>query len=424
MQRKQLADGVMLTDIPAERFKTGRITLNFILPSQRSTATAAALLPLVLERSCAAWPDMTEFSKVLAKLYGASLSAESAVYGNRRVISVSISGIKDCYALDGEALSQEYARVLFEVAFRPHFTDGVFDEEALEIEKQKLREALENEINEKRTYCIRQAKRRFFGDSPNGVEKNGYLDEVDGITAQQLTAFYHEMIRSAVIEIMVIGADAAQVGESIAVQLSQVERAPSLPEAPSAMPRTAPLVIKEPMDTVQGKLCLLFTTDAIFNEADEAKLRLATAIYGSLPTSRLFMNVREKQSLCYYCVAGYAPMSGMFMVDSGIEHQNAEKAKDAILAELEALCKVPVPETELEEAKLALCSAMTGVGDSLNGLENWYFGGILKGRIRTPEEAKARIQQISAADIQEMLSHLSLSVAYFLTKEEPTHDAN
>ncbi|MEG1932207.1 MAG: pitrilysin family protein, partial [Pygmaiobacter sp.] len=416
MHRTELAEGVMLTHIPADKFKTGRITINFILPATRKTATVAALLPLLLERSCAEWPDMTAFSKKLAQLYGAALSAENAVQGTRRVLSVSISGIKDRYALTGEALSAEYTRVLFEVAFRPHFVNGVFDPETLEIEKQKLREALENEINEKRTYCIRQAKRKFFGDSPNGVEKNGYLEEVDGITSEEVTAFYHEMIRTATIELMVIGADAAAVGASFTERFCTQNRAPQAPPALFAMPRTEELVTEEPLDTVQGKLCMLYTTGELLTEEDFLKMRLAAAILGALPTSRLFMNVREKQSLCYYCAAGYSSLTGMFMVDSGVEHCNAQRTKAAIQQELQTLCTELVGEEELADAKRALTSALAGVEDSLYGIENWYFGNIMRGITEAPCETAQRIERVTAEDVRSALQRLSLSVTYCLTK--------
>lgn len=423
MQREQLAPGVCLTALEADKFKTARITLNFILPSVRSQATCAALLPLMLERSCAAWPDMTDFSKKLAGLYGASLSAESTVQGTRRVISVSICGIRDRFALAGEVLSAEYANVLFETAFAPFFTDGVFDPETLEIEKQKLQEVLENEINEKRAYCLRQARRRFFGDSAAGVEKNGYLEEIDSITPAELTAFYHEMVRTAVLEVLTIGADSAAVAERLQKQLAQVKRAPAqLPEF-CAMPAVqAPVRAAEPLDMVQGKLCLLFTTGRILSEEEYADMRVAAAIYGSLPTSRLFMNVREKQSLCYYCAAGYSAVNGMLTVDSGVEHANAQKAEDAILAELAALQQTAVEEKELDDAKRALTGALSGVEDSLYGIEMWYFGGILRGNIQTPEQVARRIDAVSAQGVRAALASLRLSVVYLLTKEETAHD--
>lgn len=423
MQRKMLAPGVWLSAIEADRFKTARITVNFIFPSEKQTATCAALLPLLLERSCAAWPDMTQFSRKLAGLYGASLSSDTMVQGTARVLSVNITGIRDRYALGGESLSAEYARVLFETAFAPAFVDGVFAASAVAVEKQKLREVLETEINDKRSYCVRQAKRRFFGSAPAGVEKNGYLDEVDSITPAQLTAFYHEMIRTAGIELMVIGADADTVANELTKRLATMQRAPAVLAAFEAMAPQTPVRETEHIDTVQGKVCLLFTTGHILSEEEYAAMRLGAAIFGSLPTSRLFTNVREKQSLCYYCAAAYSQVNGMLSVDSGVEHKNAEKTIKAVLQELAALQNEGAGETELADAKRAIIGALDAVEDSLSGIEMWYLGAILRGHIVTPQQVAQALLPVTAEQVQKVLSLLSLSVVYTIGKGGAAHEA-
>lgn len=423
MQRKQLADGVFLCTVKAERFKTARITVNFIMPSCRKTATCAALLPLLLERCCAAWPDMTAFSRKLAQLYGASLSADTTVQGTARVLSVNITGIRDEYALNHENLSAEYAKVLFETVFAPNFVNGVFEQDAVKIEKQKLAEVLQTEINDKRVYCVRQAKRSFFGDAPAGVEKNGYLDELDAITPQTLTDYYHEMIRTARIELMSIGGHGADVAALLQERLRQVRRAPAALLPFEAMPVCETMEKQESLDTVQGKVCLLFTAGRILSEEEYAAMRLGAAVFGSLPTSRLFTNVREKQSLCYYCAAVFSQVNGMLSVDSGVEHQNAVKTKNAVLHELAELQEHGPTKKELADAKRALGSALDGVEDSLAGIEMWYLGCILRGHIAAPAEVAAALMPVSAEQVRQVLRLLRLSVVYTITKGGAQNEA-
>ena len=47
--------------------------------------------------------------------------------------------------------------------------------------------------------------------------------------------------------------------------------------------------------------------------------RLMAALFGGTPNSKLFLNVREKLSLCYYCSASYNSMKGIMLVQSGVE---------------------------------------------------------------------------------------------------------
>ena len=169
MRRTTIAPGVHLSWDPAPKFNRCRISLHFAFPAKRETATAHALLPLVMERGYADCPDMTQMTKKLARLYGADLTVDARPLGANHNLCVSATGIKNHFALEGEDLTAEYAALALGTAFHPAFVDGQFDPEAVAIEKQMLRRALEDEVNEKRIYCQRQANREFFGDSPAGI---------------------------------------------------------------------------------------------------------------------------------------------------------------------------------------------------------------------------------------------------------------
>ena len=184
MRRSQIAPGVHLSYDAAQKFNRCRISIHFAFPARRETATAHALLPLVMERGYADCPDMTQMTKKLARLYGADLTVDARPMGCSHNLCVSITGIKDQFALEGEKLTQEYAALALGTAFHPYFVGSTFDPEAVGIEKQMLRKALEDEVNDKRLYCQRQANREFFGDSPAGVRQEGYLEEVDGLTPE------------------------------------------------------------------------------------------------------------------------------------------------------------------------------------------------------------------------------------------------
>ena len=412
MNRHELAKGVYLNTLSGEKYKRTRLSLHFITKSQKETATAHALLPLMMERGYEACPDMTELSKKLAKLYGAHLSIGTSVSGENRILSLTVSGIKDKYALEGEKLSEEYMNILFGVAFQPVLENGVFKEKELEIEKQKLKEIIQSEINEKRAYCIRQAQRTFFeGSDALGIEKDGYLEEIDGITAKQLYEVYQDMIQTAQMEIFVIGADNLEINMA-----ATAERPVHNVVKGSYVPKVETKAVIEEMDTVQGKVCLLFTTGRELTIEEKMVLRLAVTIFGASPISRLFMNVREKQSLCYYCAAGVLTSVSSVRVDSGVEHENAEKTINAVLYELDELVKDGPTEEELIAAKKSILNSLNALEDSAGATESWYFSSNVFEECKTPQETIKQIETITKEQIQEILSLLSLSVQYTLAK--------
>ena len=422
MKRENLAPGVFLNTLDAQKFNRCRITIRFQYPACRETATASAVLPLVLERCCADYPDMTLLSRRLAKLYGADLSVDNSTNGANRVLTVSVTGIKDEFALEGEDLTAEYADLVFGVAFRPYLVNGRFDEEALAIERGKLRQQLQAEVNDKRLYCVRQARRRFFGDSLAGVERDGYLEEVDGVTPQLLTQAYEEMLCRASIEVTAIGAKDETVRRLLLAALEGRRRDWQAPLPGLFMPRRQPDHQVETMDMVQAKLCLLFTAGRCTGAQEIAASRLAMALYGGSVTSRLFLNVREKQSLCYYCSSSYTSVTGCMMVDSGVEPANARKAEAAILKELAQLCDGPITDEEMEDCRRGLLSSLESVEDSLSGLEGWYFAEIARGGpVSTPAQARAALEQVTKEQVRQVLRQFTLSVSYLLTPEVNDH---
>ncbi len=425
MERIQLAPGVHLSHDPAEKFNRCRVSIHFTFPAQRATATAHALLPLVLERGYAGCPDMTLLTKRLARLYGADLAVDGRPVGSNRNLCISVTGIKDRFALTGEKLAQEYAALALGVAFHPCISGGAFDESAVEIEKQMLRQSLEDELNDKRLYCMRQAARVFYGDSPMGIRQEGYLDEVDGLTGAALAQAYEEMLRTASVELIVLGCGAAQtaaVRDAFLAELACIKRRPA-PCAPfTAMPRQTAVHRTEYFDMVQAKLCMAFTLGAPASLSEMAAYRLAMALYGGSVTSRLFLNVREKQHLCYYCSSSFQSFTGSMTVNSGVEHGLAARAEEAIQDELADLCTGPITKEELEDCRRGLIAGLDGVEDSLGGIESWYGMEILRGGpITSPSQARADLAAVTEDEVRAVLRRFSLSVSYLLTRKEAHH---
>lgn len=419
MQVQTLAPGVRIIALPAEKFNRCRITIQFQFPADRSRATARALLPLVLARGYAGCPDMTQLSRRLAKLYGAGLSSEIGSNGANHLLMVRLTGIRDAFALAGEPLSDEYAALAFGVAFDPYLIDGAFDPEALAIEKGNLTRRLEAEINDKRLYCARQAARKYFGDAPAGISRDGYLEEVPSVTPQQLTEAYREILRTAAIDVFVTGMDPEPIARRLEQLLPGLGRAPVALLAPAAMPRQPLARYTERLELVQAKLCMMFTAAKPAAREEVAVYRLAMSLYGGSVTSRLFLNVREKQSLCYYCGSGFSGSVGCMTVNSGIEPADAERAEAAILHELQELCEGPITPQELEDCRRGLISGIASVEDSLGGLENWYLIELLRGgAVQSPAEAIEALGRVTEAQVREALRSFSHSVSYLVTAKE------
>ena len=419
MERKKIAPGVYITTLDAEKFNRCRITIHLRFPAKRESATDAAVLPLVLERGYAGCPDMTALSRKLARLYGADLGVDISSAGVDRVLTVDICGIKDRFALMDENLTEEYAAIVFGIIFEPYLVDGLFDSEAVRIEKEALALRLDAEFNNKRLYCVRQARRKFYGSSPAGIELGGYRSDLPNVTPASLKAEYDRILSLSSIDVMVQGADAVRVEELLLEKLENVSRSPR-PFAPAmAMPVIEPQhFVEEIPGLTQAKLCMLFTRGTAEDLPSISVMRMAMSLFGGSTTSRLFRNVREKQSLCYYCGASALRATGVMMVDSGVEPGGDERAEQAILKELEALRTGPITEDEMEDCRRSLLSSMDSLGDSLGGLESWYYGQILRDEpLAPPEYGKVLTQAVTVDEVRDVLQSYHYSVCYALTAD-------
>ena len=164
---------------------------------------------------------------------------------------------------------------------------------------------------------------------------------------------------------------------------------------------------------------MLFTLGQPMQPEQLAAVRLAMALYGGSVTSRLFLNVRERDHLCYYCSSSFQSFTGSMAVNSGVEHADAARAEKAVLKELADLCDGPITDEELEDCRRSLLSGMTGLEDTLGGIETWYYMEVLRGGpIQSPDEARAALCAVTKEDVRGILRALTLSVSYCLTREE------
>ena len=416
MKRELIAPNTHITVLKNEKFKRNRISINFIMPNSREKATMYALLPGILERAYEDYPDMQTFSRKLNRMYAAQLSVGNAVIGANRCLRFTVQGIKNEYCINGEDLLAELCHVLLGVIFRPCLEDGAFVSDWLEVEKFKLREDIQGEINDKRGYCVKNARRKFFGDGLNGVERMGYLNEIDAITPQQLFECYKEMLEQAVVEIFITANNPDSAIEKLtqAFNTDRTAIAEILPV--TAMHVKTAEFFSESMDTTQGKVCLLYTTERLLTEDERYHMLVASALYGGTASSRLFKNVREKQSLCYYCAAGFNGFTSSMSVDSGVEHHNTQRTIDAVQAELKNMIEGEITDEEIRQTKLIIINSLKANYDGLHGLEAWYLNEAIRGTSFTPEMVMDRVEAVTANDIRNVLKLLNLNVVYTLTK--------
>ena len=416
IEQRAICDGVNFRSIRDTKFKTMRISAHLIVPMSRQTAAENALLPFLLSRASREYPDFTKLGQRLAELYGASLNVDVQKLGDLQVLSLSASGIADRYALEGEAISGELAKLLCSIFFDPPLVDGLFPEDGFEQEKRQTMELIDSEYSDKRTYARQRCEAIMCADEPYGVNRYGGKEDIARVERPALTAAWKRLLDTAKIELMVLGdCDPAPVYEGFRAAFETLGSRKTA-DCTTKVVRSAEKVntVTEKMDVAQGKLVMGFRTGTATPDEEVPATRLMAALFGGTPNSKLFLNVREKLSLCYYCSASYNSMKGIMLVQSGVEVKNMERAKEEILRQLDEVKQGNFDESEVEAAKMSLCNSYRTLSDSLGGLENWYLSQTFASHSQQPEEAAAQINAVTRQEIIDAANRVTLDTVYCL----------
>ena len=415
--RIQLADGVYLTYLPARKFKTSLLSAQFVTPLQQETASAYALLPAILRRGTVRYPDLGALSARLDRLYGASVDYTVRKQGENQCVGFVASFIDDSYIPGGEQLLEPVAELLGELLCDPVTERGRFVPSYFESEKTNLLDAIRSLVNDKRDYADSRLLREMCAGEPYGIPRLGGEAGAESVQPKQLYALYQELISTARLELIYSGsAPQRRVEQAL---LSALAALPRDQVRDIALYRPHParqevLRVEESLDVTQGKLGMGFACGS----DDYAAMMVGNTLFGGSSNSKLFMNVREKLSLCYYASSAYHRQKRLITVSSGIEFQNYQKAYDEIMAQLAAVQAGRLEDWELEGARSTLLNAYASMGDSQGKLENFYLGQAATGQEDTPELLAEQVRHVTAERIFDAMQTASLDTVYFLKGKE------
>lgn len=420
IEQRSICSGVNFRSIKDTRFKTMRISVNFMLPIEKQMAAANALLPFLLSRASHEYPDFTKLGERLAELYGAELNADVQKLGEAQVLAVCAVGLADRYALNGENISLELSKLLCSILFDPPFENGLFPQDGFDQEKRQTVEMIDSEYNDKRIYAKQRCEQIMCANEPFGISRYGSREDILKVERPELTSAWKYMLQNAKVEVMVLGdCNPEPVYEGFCKAFQALNRK-AVADCHTGVVRTVADVkdVTEKQNIAQSKLVLGFRAGTAVPEKNVAAAKLMVALYGGTPHSKLFLNVREKLSLCYYCSSRYDSNKGLIFVESGVETQNIEKAKAEILLQLDEIKKGNFDDDEINSAKMSMCNSYRTLGDYLGGMESWYVSQTFQNKIQTPEEAAEEISAVTREQIIDAANGVTLDTVYRLVGSE------
>lgn len=415
-KRTMIGEGISLTEITDPKYKSNYITFTFAVPVDEKTAPLNNLVTDILASSNRKCPSMTKMTRSLAYLYGAMLSARSRRVGDIQENGLSIEYICDEFTMDNEVISVKAVQTMLDCLFDPHLENGVFTEKYVSMRKKELEDTIRAEINDKFGYSMRRAREVIYKNEPACVNMLGTIENARAVTPQQLFERYEALKRSAQIDITMCGKSFDAVKPVIIEAMSKLER-----ENVVTVSYKNPSPIKaeterltESQDINQSKMIMAFKS----NYKDIYVAKVFAALFGGTPFSKLFSNVREKMSLCYYCSAVYADLKDTMIVSSGISKENIDIAERAILSQLDAVKKGDFTDEELENAITYLCTGFKSNNDSIYRMVEYYLAQNTRGTAYTPEQVCDIFRKVTRQQVIDCANSFEYDTFYVMQSQQ------
>lgn len=420
LESKTVPANIGIHLIPTNKFKTVLVAVFLRQVLERGLAAQTALLPAVLERGSRRYPTFRDLRRRLEELYGAELGAGVVKKGEQHFISFSLEVINDKFA-PGENLLHQGMAVLKDLLTDPLLENGAFKSDYVEQEKEQQETEIRSLINNKVNYAMERCIQEMCAGERFGVYRLGDLESLKLISPEGLYRYYSSLLRENALDIFVVGEIDAKETLALVEENFSLPRAAKIKEMP---PREGVIVpekvrfFEERLPVNQGKLTLGYRTNVTYGDSDYPAMLLYNGILGGFPHSKLFQNVREKESLAYYASSRLAKHKGIQLIGSGIEVENYERALQIIQEQVQSIKEGEITPEEMENTRIALISQLMLISDSPAGLVSFYQDGFMGERKDEIEEMIKEIEGLSKNDVVEAANKVFWDTVYFLRSED------
>ena len=304
-----------------------------------------------------------------------------------------------------------------ECILAPNAENGAFDENITALMKAELIDTIDSVINDKAAYAMQNANKTAFIGEPMELSPNGTHEQAELVTARSAYEAYRRIPERAHIEIFAAGSGDFSAAEKLLTDIfADIPRHDicKLTVAPSIL-KPKPVYVSDKLPMQQAILRMYFKAPEL---SDKYALTMLSMILGGMTTSRFFENIREKQSLCYYCACSPGKNKRILTAYAGVEPQNIKRTEEAILTEIEDIRQNGVTGEELKTAQLEIGNQISTLYDSTTALISWHLNQITDEKILSPEAYRAEIAKVDSARIQAAAKQLTLDTVYTLSGED------
>ena len=412
-------EGIKIHKIETNQFKTNLYAVFLATPLKRENVTKDALIAAVLRRGTKNIISQDKISKELEEMYGASFDCGIEKTGDNHIIKFYLEALNEEFLPEKEELTQKCINILLDIVTNPFVENNGFKQEYVDGEKENLKQIINGKIDNKARYSLDRCIEEIFKGEPYGLYKYGYVEDLEKITPQNLYEYYKELIKNCKIDIYYSGIFDNDNTEKIIEKRLQENNIESRNaeyvinnEMTEKKQKSETKTVEESMDVTQGKLVLGLQIDDN-NKNSRFAASVYNAILGGGANSKLFQNVREKNSLAYTASSSYIRTKNVILVHCGIDIDKYEKALETIKEQIEDMKKGNFTDKDIEDAKKLIISSVKSISAEQDTEITYDYGQELSNEHTTIKDYQQNIEQVKREQIVDIANKININTIYF-----------
>lgn len=418
-EHMELMPGVCLTVVRTKKFKSSHWSLRLLAPLRRETAALNALLSFVLRRGTAQLPDLSALSAALDELYGGAIEPAVRKCGDMQCIGFEASFLDDAFVPGGGGILDRAASLLGDLLLHPATKNGRLRQDYVNSERENLIRMIQSSRNDKMQYAQERLLEEMCTGEAYAIGRFGTVEEAEKINVSKLFAQYQTLLERAPIELFYCGSAPAR-----RVELAWREALMGLPRSTERYPvetdaRRPALgevrTFQEHMEVAQGKMELGFRIGFGLGDPMYPAMLVLNAMYGGTTTSRLFLHVRERLSLCYYATSTLVSLKGLVLVACGVDPAHFEAAKQEILNQLAELQRGEFTTQEFEAARRSVVNDLRSSLDEQGRMAGYWLMDRAGGEAFDLEQLIAQVEDVTEGMAAAAAMELQLDSVYCLS---------
>ena len=401
--------------IKTDRFKSSHMEIIFRSKAIKNKMTSYAFLADILTESTKEYPSRRYLMTRMEELYELSIYGTTTRVGNILNTSIILDFINPEY-INEEDYLENSIKLPFEILNNPNVINKEFDLKTFNIVKERIRKDIESIKENPFKQSIRETINYTGFDTATSYPLLGTIEDLEAITPSSLYNTYEELFKENVCDIFIIGnLDMDEVASIIKREfknryISKLDTNMYITNKENKRP----LVGSIESNNIQASLVMIYNVNELNDFEKNAVIHVFNYIFGNGGlTSKLYQNLREKNSLCYGVTSMVLKYDSLLLIQVSLDNESVSKAISLIKKSLKEMTTGNFTIDTLNDAINNLIISMDySMDNCVPILSNYVFN--IFDNLPMPEERKKLYKKVTKEDIINVAKKLKLNTVFTL----------